>query len=181
MSSSYYVGIINKNKNGFYEINKPIYITGIEMSFVSTLLERSGINIEEDFVYACSDSFKPVLYSIDTNWDGPFSDKYMDCYCESIPFFKIRKEQYPLICDEEERNGLKIGIIENEIKCTSSENLKKFKEINTSHETIREIMKDDSYYQNNNSDDFVEEVISHYLKIREWIKSKREVYVYCDY
>lgn len=181
VSSSYYVGLINKNKDGFFEMNEPIYITGIEMSFISRLLERSGINIKKDFIYACSDSFKPILYSIDTNWSGPFSDKYEDYYREAIPFFEIREEQYPLICDEEERDGLKIGVIEEKIKCTSSENFKKFNEINTSHKNIREIMKQDSYYKNNNSDSFVEDVISNYLKIVEWIKSKKDIYVYCDY
>lgn len=178
MSSAFYVGTIEKNKDGIFEVNEPVYITGITMSFVSSLLEESGVDVYNDFTYAAGESIKPTIYSIDNDWDGPISDKYMDCYLEGVPFFNLKKEQYPLICDRKERNGIRIGILEEEIIYSKFEN---FKEINTGFENVRNIMKHDDYYLNNNSDDMVEDVISTYLKIVDWIKEKRKIYVYLDY
>lgn len=51
MSSTYFIGTYGKNSNENYYINKPIMLTGIMFSFLDDILNMSGIDVYEDFLF----------------------------------------------------------------------------------------------------------------------------------
>ena len=51
MSSTYFIGTYGKNSNESYYINKPIMLIRIMFSFLDDILNMSGIDVYEDFLF----------------------------------------------------------------------------------------------------------------------------------
>lgn len=179
MSDIYYLGTYNKNTNGYYEINKPIKLTGITANFIRDLLDKSNINEYEHFTHCdTTEVHKPLFYTIDKEWSGPLDEKYEDCYECGVNMENIGSSKYPLICDGVERDGEAYYIKTNNIL---EQDYSDFKKLDITKDTISNYVKDNKYYKNNNDDWIMEELIEIYNKIALWINNNEKIYWYHNY
>lgn len=175
MSSTYFIGTYGKNSNENYYINKPIMLTRIMFSFLDDILNMSGIDVYEDFLFFSEN--KPFFYKINSSLLGKLDEEYED-YIEEIRFSNISNEMYPLICDCVERCGYKFFVRKDDDKLFDYSNFNKLEITDT---LTRLYMSKNSYYVNNNKDFMVNELMSVYNEISDWIESNQSIYVYADY
>lgn len=185
MSNAYYVGIYRKRKDGIYEVDKPIDITGTTKIALSYVLECCCIDMERNFSYCCTDDRHNPLFYKEEKWymSLPEWEKESIMDIEAMQYMDEMgtrdSSKYPLICDGTYRDGVAYFIVENLVIKPNYINFKdKFK----SKGDFKSYLSGDiEYSQFVNNLQLLDNLWDNYSNIAKWIKNNEYIYLYKYY
>lgn len=174
MSSMYYIGSFEKNKDNIFLINKPLSITGNTCWLLEDVLNYCGVDAQNNFVHCETDDwFKPLFWKETAEFKNmkPYELEYDEDDYKTVEDMEFLN--YPLICDGVERNGVSYYIDESMVKNHDYSN---FKDKFNNYEEFKTFCLSQKDY--NHNDVLIKSVYEAFKSIKKCILKNKMIYFY---